>query len=224
MASYNTADTTGTSKTGHTVTGNVTGQTHTNASGGIKGAFAKVHGIGEAVRGEVNGAVDGAFGEVSLLSQISSFGRCCFFVSSFCISCPWFLPGADAGTGPGTGKGIVFMIIYLVTGRGDVVDMGLPIYYVHVSASHYYHLLSTILINSPFLSSLLSSSYFSQSLPSFSLPLTDILYSPAESERTNRSPIKAMARSNRATSATVPRIERASCPERTESACRCLRE
>lgn len=40
--------------------------TRQSASGGIKGAFAAVHGAGEAIRGTINGAVDDTFNAVSL--------------------------------------------------------------------------------------------------------------------------------------------------------------
>ena len=48
--------------------GPAAGTTHSHGSSNpVKSAFAKVHGVGEAVRGEVNGAVDSAFNEVRTL-------------------------------------------------------------------------------------------------------------------------------------------------------------
>lgn len=53
--------------TGNTTTGTTTGGGHGQAgqvASGIKGVFAKVHGAGEEIRGQLNGAVDEAFHEV----------------------------------------------------------------------------------------------------------------------------------------------------------------
>jgi len=65
------------SSTGTTGTTGGSGQVKQVASG-IKGVFAKVHGAGEEIRGEFNGAVDEAFGEhtgVAKNSSVATAGR-----------------------------------------------------------------------------------------------------------------------------------------------------
>jgi len=74
-----TTSTTGT--TGHTTTGTTTGGGHGQAgqvASGIKGVFAKVHGAGEEIRGQFNGAVDEAFHEntgVAKNNSVATAGR-----------------------------------------------------------------------------------------------------------------------------------------------------
>jgi len=53
--------------------GRSAGDTGEAFGGGVKGAFAAVHGTGEALRGSFNAKVDEAFGEVSYELSSSSF-------------------------------------------------------------------------------------------------------------------------------------------------------
>jgi len=69
MASYTTTDAgiTSTTATGHPgpggSTNNTAGSGLKDGVQGVKGVLAGIHGVGEKVRGEFNGAVDGAFNE-----------------------------------------------------------------------------------------------------------------------------------------------------------------
>jgi len=65
MSTTNTNSSTMGAGTTTGTTGTSTGGQGRQVASGIKGVFAKVHGAGEEIRGELNGAIDEAFHENS---------------------------------------------------------------------------------------------------------------------------------------------------------------
>ncbi|KAG9655942.1 hypothetical protein KCU98_g604, partial [Aureobasidium melanogenum] len=61
--------------TAQTTTTSTSGTKGAEAGEGLKGLFAKGHGIGEAIRGNINGAIDGFTGDNASLAKNEQVAR-----------------------------------------------------------------------------------------------------------------------------------------------------